>query len=103
MKYIVTVHDNFHQMEPDGNPGHRDGEFDTLEAAIAHAKELIDKCVADLYSQLSKQPNQPEITAEYLSRQYNAFGDTTYVVADDNVVHFSGWKYAEQRCTEIVT
>jgi hypothetical protein len=102
MKYTVLVNDNFHSM--DETELLTDGEFDTEEAAIARAKEIVDKCLADLYSQLSQQ-RQPgiEMSSEELYRQYTAFGDNPLVVAEDRTVAFSGWSYAREKCFEIVS
>ncbi len=101
MKYTVLVDDNFHYM--DDTKTITEGEFDTAEAAIACAKEVVDKCLADLYSQLSKQqPPGKTLTADELYGYYNSFGDDPYVISEDKTVKFSGWSYAKERCEEMI-
>ena len=100
MKYIVLVDDNFHYM--DDTESVNEGEFDTAEAAIACAKTVVDKCLAGLYSQLSKQqPAGKTLAADELYRHYNSFGDSPFVIAEDKTVKFSGWSYAKERCEEM--
>ena len=102
MRYTVLVNDNFHYMNE--TELLTEGEFDTEEAAIARAQEIVDKCLADLYSKLSKHQKPGSVlTFDELYGQYKSFGEDPFVVTEDSTVCFSGWNYAKERCAEIIT
>jgi hypothetical protein len=91
--YKVLVDDNFHYIDESERYTH--GQFDTLEAAIAACKRIVDASLDEEF--------RPGITAERLLSRYTSFGLDPFVVgADVGSVPFSAWEYAKARCPEIV-
>lgn len=90
MKYTVLVDDNFHYM--DESERHTHGEFETAEAAVGAAKELVDADLRSLY--------RTGMTADELYQQYTSFGSDPYIVSEDQSCRFSAWEYAKERCQE---
>ena len=89
--FKVVVADNFHYMDSDEHYEH--GSYDTLEAAIAAARGIVDACLASAY--------KPGMTAEQLYQQYVSFGDDPFIRGAEERVPFSAWTYAKARCDEI--
>ena len=90
MTYTVFVDDNYHYMDKDARYTH--GQFDTLEAAVSAAKEIVDDELVSNY--------RPGMSAADLYRRYQMFGKDTWIAGPgDN--DFSAWKYAEQGCATI--
>jgi hypothetical protein len=90
--FTVVVADNFHYMDESEN--HEHGHFESLEAAIAAAKQIVDKSLASAF--------KPGMTADALYAQYTSFGDDPYIRGcKEPGVPFSAWTYAKTRCAEI--
>jgi hypothetical protein len=90
--YRVLIDDNFHYMDEDERYEH--GQFDSLEAAIAACKHIVDAFLEESYT--------PGMTAASLYDSYTAFGQDPFIVGGEGGVLFSAWDYAKARCTEIV-
>lgn len=91
MKYRVLVDDNFHYM--DESERYELGEFDTLEAAVAACKKVVDEFLSN-YS--------PGMTADELYTQYAFFGEDPFIVyAGQETVPFSARDYASERVKQI--
>ena len=98
-KYLLYIDDNFHYMRESERAG--PFEFDTAEVALAEARRIVDRSLADSL--------RPGITAEKLYELYTLFGDDPFVVCDDPAVRgldpalqgFSAWEYAKQRSKEM--
>jgi len=91
MSYRVLVDDNFHYM--DQSERYELGEFDTLEAAVAACRRLVDECLTSSYS--------PGMTEAELMTQDVLFGEDPFVYTGDGTVPFSGRDYAATRVREI--
>jgi len=90
--FTVVVADNFHYMDKSENYEH--GKFETLEAAIAASKRIVDEFLSSAL--------KPGMTADELYSQYTSFGDDPYVIGSDEPgVPFSAWTYAKARCSEL--
>jgi hypothetical protein len=90
--FTVVVADNFHYMDEAENYVH--GKFETLEAAIAAAKRIVDEFLASAI--------RPGMSADALYSQYTSFGEDPYIIgANDPGVPFSAWTYAKARCSEL--
>jgi hypothetical protein len=90
-RYTVMVDDNFHYQDEEHRREH--GAFDTLDAAIAACRAIVDRSLAESY--------RDGLTAEELFRQYTSFGEDPYVVGDGAQVPFSAWDYARERCAAL--
>ena len=86
--YTVYVNDNYHYM--DESERYKLGEFETYQAAVKAAKEVVESSVASAHKK--------GMTAEELLKAYKMFGDDPYIVPDDAQPTFSAWTYAEERC-----
>lgn len=91
MRYRVLVDDNFHSM--DESERSELGEFDTLEAAVAACKSIVDEFLIANY--------RPGMTAAELSAQYAFFGEDPFVVTGQGTVPFSARDYATERVKHI--
>ena len=91
MGYKVFVDDNFHYMDPDER--YHLGEFESLDAAVAKCKEIVDEFLSANY--------EPDMTADRLYTLYQHFGEDPFIVGDESGVPFSAWEYAKLRCGEI--
>ena len=92
MPYSVLVDDNFHYM--DEAERYKLGEFETVEAALAAARALVDDDLTSRY--------QPGMSAAELYQLYTSFGLDPFIVGDDApACRFSAWDYARQRCQEL--
>ncbi len=90
--FTVVVADNFHYMDEGENYEH--GQFETLEAAIAASKRIVDEFLVSAM--------QPGMTADALYRHYTSFGDEPYIIGSNEPgVPFSARTYAEARCQEL--
>ena len=92
--YKVMVDDNFHYQ--DEGERYEDGAFDTLEAAVARCRAIVDEWLRDNVT--------PGMTADKLYEQYQHFGEDPVVVAVDGsgpLVPFSAWDYARARCAAV--
>ena len=89
MSFRVLVDDNFHYMDVDARTTL--GDFETLEAAVAAAKALVDDWLASGY--------QPGMSADKLYQDYTFFGEDPFIVGPGLTgVPFSAWNYARERC-----
>jgi hypothetical protein len=91
MKYRVLVDDNFHYM--DESERYELGQFDTLEAAVAACKSVVDEFLVSTY--------RPGMTVAELLEQYAFFGEDPFVYTGDGTVPFSARDYASERVREI--
>jgi len=91
LKYRVFVDDNFHYM--DESERYSRGDFDSLEAAVAACKRIVDEFLASNYL--------PGMALGDLLTQYALFGEDPFVDAGDGIVHFSARDYASERAREI--
>jgi hypothetical protein len=91
VKYRVLVDDNFHYM--DTSYRYELGLFDTVEAAVAACKKIVDAFLADNY--------KPGMTTGELLTQYALFGEDPFVYTGDGTVPFSARDYASERIREI--
>ncbi len=90
--FTVVVADNFHYM--DESEYYEHGTFESLEAAIEAAKEIVDAFLASAM--------KPGITAEQLYEQFAHFGDDPFIRGGkQGGVPFSARDYARRRCTEM--
>jgi hypothetical protein len=87
MTYTVFVDDNFHYMDKGARTTH--GEFETLEAAIEAAKEIVDDGLLHDY--------EPGMSASALYTRYTMFGDDPWI-SGPGETPFSAWEYAKGRC-----
>ena len=93
MKYTLFCDDNFHFMDE----AERDvvGDFESAEAAIAAAKQIVDRDLLDAH--------KPGMSADELYDHYTSFGSDPFIRSDDRSCEFSAWDYARSRCSEICT
>ena len=91
MKYTIHVDDNFHYMDEDER--YTLGEFDTAEAAIAAARDIVDQYLQSAY--------KPGISARELYDSYVTFGEDPWISTDDGDCKFSAWDYAKQRAVQM--
>jgi hypothetical protein len=90
--FTVVIADNFHYMDESEKYEH--GKFETLEAAIAASKRIVDEFLVSAV--------QPGMTADALYSQYTSFGDDPYIIGSNEPgVPFSAWTYAKARCSEL--
>jgi hypothetical protein len=90
--FTVVIADNFHYMDESEYTSH--GTFDTLEAAIAAAKSIVDSFLSSAL--------KSGMTAEQLYEQYVHFGDDPFIRgSNQGGVPFSAWNYARGRCYEM--
>jgi hypothetical protein len=90
MTYTVRVDDNFHYMDKDYRRTH--GEYESLEAALKAAKEVVDGFLSAAHT--------PGMRPEDLYRIYTSFGDDPFIIGPEDS-KFSAWNYARGRCEEI--
>ena len=90
MSYRVLVDDNFHYM--DESERYQLGEFDTLEAAVAACKRIVDEFLISNY--------RPGMTAAELHEQYAFFGEDPFIYTE-GTVPFSARDYASERVEQI--
>ena len=91
--YTVYIDDNFHHG--DASARSRGREYATLAEAIQRCQQIVDGWLEDAMRQ--------GVEPKDLYDSYRAFGDDPWVSsADVSGVPFSAWKYAEQRCLELV-
>lgn len=93
MAYHVYVDDNFHFSDEDER--HLSASFDNAEAALAHARKIVDDYLA-----ANHKAGQ---AADDLYRSYGSFGEDPFIRCDDVAVKiaFSAWTYAKERCNQI--
>lgn len=91
MKYKVCVDDNFHYM--DESERYTKGEYETAEAAISAAKQIVNDYLISIYN--------PGMTADKLFENYRGYGEDPFIVSEDKSCQFSAWTYAEARSKEI--
>jgi hypothetical protein len=90
MIYKVLVDDNYHYMDKDARYAH--GEFETLEAAVTSAKEIVDDFLLGAY--------EPGMSADFLYTKYTSFGDDPWISGPSDS-GLSAWVYAKARCETI--
>lgn len=86
--FVVRAADNFHCMDEDETCTH--GEFVTWAEAVAAARMIVDRCLAEHH--------RPGIAAEALFLQYTLFDDDPFIVPTPSGENFSAWDYAKARC-----
>ncbi|GLK74749.1 hypothetical protein GCM10008171_00010 [Methylopila jiangsuensis] len=90
--WTVYVDDNFHYMDKEER--YRLGSFDSLEAAVAACRKIVDTFLQD----------NPAKTADELYEHYTLFGQDPWIMrpasASDTPL-FSAWDYARRRCNEL--
>jgi len=91
MKYRVFVDDNFHYM--DESERYQLGEFDSLEAAVAACRRVVDEFLIS--------NRRPGMTPGELLAQYAFHGEDPFVLTGDGTVPFSARDYASERVREI--
>ena len=96
MRYTVVVDDNRHFADEEFRG--EAGPFDTLEEAIAEAKEIVMISLRDVY--------HPGISAEELYSLYKNWGEDPHIRpdvinAENPLPNFSAWKYAGEQCEEM--
>jgi hypothetical protein len=93
--YIVYVDDNFRYMDPEAR--YCAGSFETAEAAIAKAKDIVIASLAEAW--------EPGISADALYSTYKSFGDDPFVMAPEGEprVQFSAWDFAKAMAEHLAT
>jgi hypothetical protein len=89
MPVTVWLQENSRHADDEGR--YPLGEFDTVEAAIAECRRIVDEF---LQSQRTS-----DITANELFRIYSLFGEEPYLVGEG--ADFSAWDYAKRRCEDL--
>ena len=90
--FTVVIADNFHYMDEGEYTTH--GTFETLDAAIAAAKSIVDSFLSSAL--------KSGMTADQLYEQYVHFGDDPFIRGgNEGGVLFSAWSYAKARCSEM--
>lgn len=82
----------YSQHNIDGTGIVKIGEFADCESAITACRKIVDDFLL----------KHDSGTAEELFASYRRFGEYAAVATRDEACNFSPWKYAEQRCQEIV-
>ena len=96
MPYKVLVDDNYHPMDEENR--YVLGVFETRDDALAAAKRIVDDFLSSSL--------RPGMTAEELYTIYVGFGEDPFIVpvtSTDERWTFSAWRYAKDRCAEIVS
>jgi hypothetical protein len=91
--YSVFVDDNFHFTDEEAR--YKQGDFATLDEAIAACKRLVDGFLAAEVA--------PDATPAERYAAYTQFGPDPFIVTDDpgaGSPPFSAWSYAKERCQE---
>lgn len=94
MPFKVLVDDNFHYM--DESERYELGDFQTLDAAIAAARRVVDEYLQSAF--------EPGMKSDTLLATYLQFGEDPFIIASDAAhsgVLFSARDYARERCEEI--
>jgi hypothetical protein len=93
--YTVFVDDNFRYMDPEAR--YCAGTFNTPEAAIAKAKDIVIVSLADLW--------EPGCTADGLYSTYKQFGEDPFVKGPESEppVNFSAWDFAKAMAAYMAT
>jgi hypothetical protein len=89
--FEVHVADNFHYM--DESETHTHGQFATWPEAVAAARYIVDRCLAE--------DHRDGMTSDELYTRYTMFGDDPYIHPVPDGEGFSAWAYAKQRCAEL--
>lgn len=93
MSYRIVVYDNYHYQDPDETYTLKG--FETLEAALAKAREIVDASLRDVA--------EPGRSAEEIFASYRMFGDDPQVVGPPGTtIDFSAWDYAQSRSADFV-
>ena len=88
--FDLHVADNFNYMFEDA---YKHGEYATWPEALAAAKHIVDRCLAEYHT--------PGMKADELYEQYTTFGDDPQISPVPDGERFSGWEYAKLRCAAI--
>ena len=91
MKYTVYIDDNYHYM--DESERVKAGNFRSLSKAIAKAKRIVDRSLAEAY--------EKGMPVEELTRLYIMFGEDPFIVGGPPKSDFSARDYARTRCEEM--
>ena len=92
MPYQITITNLFRRPRP--GPDSIEGPFDTAEAAIVRAKEIIERSI--------RKSDFTAMTPKTLYQHYSDHGDAAYVqVLGGRDLSFGGWEYAWKVCKEI--
>jgi len=89
--FEIRIADNFHYT--DSNESFTYGKYETWAEALAAAKGIVDKWLAEQVT--------IGMSAEQLLKHYRAFGDDPYIIPVPENEHFSAWKYAEEQCDSL--
>ena len=91
MKYTVYVDDNYNYMDEESR--YTLGEFDTWDAAVQKAREIVDEFLLGHFADSSG--------AEELLAGYKRYGEDPFIMGGDESQKFSAWEYAKKRCEEL--
>jgi hypothetical protein len=93
MPVTMFTDDNGHYADTEFRSGPR--AFETLDAALAEARRIVDDCLIELCDQ--------DTTARELFQRYMMFGDDPWIAPWDGgpTVPFSAWDYAKERCVAV--
>ena len=90
--YSLIVVDNFHMGDPDDADEYEVGPFSTCEAAVNHARGIIDAFASE---------HAAGKTAADLYKDWAQYGETPIIATNDPGCRFSGSGYARQRFEEL--
>ena len=91
MSFKLIVADNFHYM--DVSERYQLGDYDSLEAAIAACKRIVDEFLI--------ANHHPGTTSSELLANFALYGEDPFVYSGDGTVPFSARDYALGRVREI--
>jgi hypothetical protein len=77
----------------DEDERYKAGEYETIDAAIGAAKEIVDHFLESVYRK------RPSLSAAELYNEYKEFGEDPWI--HPNYSDYTSWDYAKQRCDEI--
>lgn len=89
--FRICVGDNSRYMDDGENRAQ--GEFATWDEAVAAARRLVDRSLAEHY--------RSGMSSDALFSAYTAFGEDPYIVPTPPGLHFSAWDYARERCATL--
>ena len=90
-EYKVYVDDNYHFMNEDER--YLQGTYDSLDAAVAAAKKVIDRCFEGIDPR-DKTPDQ-------LFHGWSHMGDSPFIVTDDSQQDQAHIAYVESTMIEV--
>ena len=90
--YSLIILDNYHLADPDEAAEYEVGPFPSCEAALNHARGVIDGFAVEH----ARGKNADELYSGWAQ-----YGETPVLATDDSDCAFSGSEYARQRFEEI--